>query len=200
MSRATISRLLRCLPIAMTISTALVGDYRNPMFDVLQRQRSLAHVILVLIACGVAVSAEANKIPARVVWITDGDTITVLAEQRREMRVRLAEIDAPERRQPYGDRARQMLAELVFERRGRLMVTSTDRNSRLITRLFVESRDINAEMVRRGGAWVYWQYSSDTALLHLEADARKARRRLWALHETKRLPTWEWRERRRQSR
>lgn len=179
--------------MALTISTALVGDYRNPMFDVLQRQRSLARVIPVLIACGVAVSAEANEIRARVVGITDGDTITVLTEQRREMRVRLAEIDAPERRQSFGDRAREMLSQIVFERQVRIVANGTDRNRRVIGRVFVGSLDVNAEMVRRGGAWVFRRYSDDPMLLRLEAEARSTRRGIWALPDAQRLPPWEWR-------
>lgn len=200
MSRVTISRLLRDVNMGATISSAFVDGYSRLMIDVLRRAHTTVLLMLIAAACCVAVSAEANELRARVVGVTDGDTITVLTEQQRQIRVRLAEIDAPERRQPYGDRARQMLAGLVFERRVRLMVTSTDRNGRLIARVFVGSRDINAEMVRRGGAWVYGRYSSDAELLRQEAAARTARRGLWALHEPERLPPWEWRESRRHSR
>jgi endonuclease YncB( thermonuclease family) len=90
-----------------------------------------------------------------------------------------------------------MLAGLTFERRARVIVTSTDRNGRLIGRVFVRSHDINAEMVRRGGAWVYVRYLADPALPELEAQAREARRGLWALPEAQRVPPREWRGRRR---
>ncbi|WP_255569553.1 thermonuclease family protein [Neoroseomonas alba] len=139
----------------------------------------------------------AREIQGRVVGISDGDTVTVLTEQRRQVRVRLAEIDAPERRQPFGDRARQMLSGLAFERRVRVVVTGTDRNGRAIGRMFVGTVDANAEMVRRGGAWVFRRYSNDPALLRLEAKAREARRGLWALPPGQRVPPWEWRENRR---
>lgn len=167
------------------------------MFDFLHRPRSLARVMLVVITCCVVVSAEATELRARVIGITDGDTITVLTEQRGQVRVRLAEIDAPERRQPFGDRARQMLSRFAFERRVRIVVTGTDRNGRLIGRVFVGILDVNAEMVGRGGAWVFRRYSNDPALLRLEAEAREARRGLWGLPEAQRVPPWEWRENRR---
>jgi len=66
-------------------------------------------------------------------------------------------------------------------------------------RVFAGAQDVNAEMVRRGAAWVYRRYSDDPALLHLEQEARTARRGLWALPEAERIPPWEWRaaERRR---
>jgi endonuclease YncB( thermonuclease family) len=159
-----------------------------------------AAVLLFLLVLGSASPAAAREIHGRVVGITDGDTLTLFTELRQQVRVRLAGIDAPERRQPFGDRARQMLAGLTFERRARVIVTSTDRNGRLIGRLFVRSRDINAEMVRRGGAWVFLRYSSDAELLQLEAEARAARRGLWALPEAQRVPPWELRERSRQAR
>lgn len=111
--------------------------------------------------------------------------------------MRLAEIDAPERRQPFGDRARQMLSGLTFERRVRIVVTGTDRNRRVIGRVFVGRLDVNAKMVRRGGAWVFRRYSNDPALLRLEAEAQEARRGLWALSPAQRVPPWEWRENRR---
>ena len=159
-----------------------------------------AAVLLFLALLATAWPAAARELHGRVVGVTDGDTLTLLTDERRQVRIRLAGIDAPERRQPYGDRARQMLSELTFERRARVIVTSTDRNGRLIGLVFVRSRDINAEMVRRGGAWVYARYSADPALLALEAEARAARRGLWSLPQPQRVPPWEWRERRRQAR
>lgn len=153
----------------------------------------LAVVFLLLALVVVASPAAAREIHGRVVGITDGDTLTLLTDQRRQVRVRLAGIDAPERRQPFGTRARQMLAGLTFQRRARITVTSTDRYGRLIGRVFVGSRNVNAEMVRRGGAWVYLRYSTDPALPILEAQARGARRGLWRLPESQRLPPWEWR-------
>lgn len=154
-------------------------------------------VLWVLAACP---PAMAREILGWVVGITDGDTLTLLTDQRQQMSIRLAEIDAPERRQPFGDRAQQMLADLAFDRRARIVGTSTDRNGRLIGTVFVGSRNINAEMVRRGGAWVFRRYAHDPALLALEDEAREARRGLWSLPEPQRLPPWEWRESRRPSR
>lgn len=159
---------------------------------------ALALAVLWFLAAGSP--AMAREIFGRVVGITDGDTLTLLTDQRQQVSIRLAEIDAPERRQPFGDRTQQMLADLAFERRARIVVTSTDRNGRLVGTVFVGSRNINAEMVRRGGAWVFRRYSVDPALLALEAEAREARRGLWALPEPQRVPPWEWRDSRRPSR
>lgn len=132
-------------------------------------------------------------VTGRVVGIADGDTVTLLTPQKRQLKVRLAEIDTPEKRQPYGTRARQALAEKVFQQDVRLEVQTVDRYGRSVGRLYLGERDINAEMVREGHAWVYRQYSRDPRLLDLESEAKAARRGLWGLPEFERTPPWEWR-------
>lgn len=140
-----------------------------------------------------AQAASAEELRGRVVGITDGDTLTLLTEQREQVRIRLAEIDTPERGQPYGTRARQSLSDLAFGKAVRVVVEDTDRYRRTVGRVYAGPQDINAEMVRRGAAWVYRRYSHDPALLRLEQAARAERRGLWALPEMERIPPWEWR-------
>lgn len=171
------------------------------MFDTLRRDVCGAFRLgLACLLMAAAWPAAAREVQGRVTGIADGDTLTLLTDRRQQVRVRLAGIDAPERRQPFGRDSRHMLAGLTFERRARVIVTGTDRNGRLVGRVFVRSRDINAEMVRHGAAWVDLRYAADPALPALEARARAARRGLWALPEAQRLPPWEWRDRRRPQR
>ncbi len=115
--------------------------------------------------------------------------------------MRLAEIGTPERGQHYGNRARQALADLAFGKPARVVARDMDRHGRTVSRVFTGGRDVNAEMVRRGAAWVFRRYNDDSALLRLESEARYSRRGLWGLPEAERVPPWEWhaaeRERRR---
>ena len=157
--------------------------------------RASALALLLCLVC--AASAFAEELRGRVVGITDGDTLTLLESGNRQVKVRLAEIDTPERRQPYGDRARQALSDLAFGKAARVAVVDTDRYGRTVGRVRVDGHDVNAEMVRLGAAWVYRQYSHDPELLVLEDAARAARRGLWALPEADRMPPWEWRAARR---
>jgi endonuclease YncB( thermonuclease family) len=159
----------------------------------LQPLRRLPAAILILALLLAAPSAWAAEILGRVVGLSDGDTITVLTSERRQVRVRLGEIDTPESRQPYGTRARKALSELVFGKDVRVVVQDTDRYGRTVGRVFAGSVDANAEMVRQGAAWVYRQYSRERSLLALEAEAKAARRGLWALPEAEQTPPWEWR-------
>lgn len=133
----------------------------------------------------------------RVVGITDGDTLTLLVDGKRQVKVRLAEIDAPEGAQPYGNRAKQELSALTFNKEARVRVQDTDRYGRTVGRVFVGSVDVSAEMIRRGAAWVFRKYVKDAWLFKLEEEARLDKRGLWSLPESERVPPWEWRRNRR---
>ena len=137
--------------------------------------------------------ATAQEIDCRVVGVHDGDTLTCLTAQKQQLKIRLAEIDTPESKQPYGNRAQQSLAAMVFGKDVRLNVQDTDRYGRKVARVYQGNTDANAEQVRQGSAWVYRQYLKDRSLLALEAEAKAAKRGLWALPESERQPPWEWR-------
>lgn len=129
----------------------------------------------------------------RVVSVHDGDTLTLLTDDNQQVKVRLAEIDTPESRQPFGNKARQMLADLVFQKDVSVDVTDTDRYGRKVGKVFVNGTWVNREMVRLGGAWVYRQYNKDPELLDDETQARDSKLGLWALPESEQVPPWEWR-------
>lgn len=85
-----------------------------------------------------------------VIGVTDGDTVKVLRDGREQVKIRLAEIDAPEKKQPFGQRSRQSLAELVFRKQVLVVEQGKDRYERTIARLKVGDLDANEEQVRRG--------------------------------------------------
>jgi endonuclease YncB( thermonuclease family) len=149
---------------------------------------------LLFLALFAVASAKAAEYTGKVVAIADGDTLTLLVDHR-QLKIRLAEIDTPERGQPYGSRAKEVLSKLAFGKRARVVVVDRDRYGRTVGRVYVGDMDVNAEMVRRGAAWVYRKYAKDPALFALEAEARKAKRGLWGLPEAERVPPWEWRRR-----
>jgi len=128
-----------------------------------------------------------------VVGITDGDTFTLLTSDNEQLKIRVAEIDAPERAQPYGNRSRQELSRLLFKKDVRLDIQVVDKYGRLIGRPMVGSQDITSEMIRIGAAWVYRTYTDDKALYDLERSAKTAGVGIWSLPEYERVPPWEWR-------
>jgi len=132
---------------------------------------------------------------AKVIAISDGDTLKVLTLKKKQIKIRLAEIDTPEREQPWGNRAKQALFDLTFQKMVTVHPVTTDRYGRTVAHILVDGLNVNREMVKTGNAWVYRQYLKDTSLLDLEAEARQAKRGLWRLPEARRVPPWEWRRR-----
>lgn len=145
--------------------------------------------------------ALTEQLLCTVVGITDGDTITALCAGNEQVKVRLAEIDAPERGQQFGTRARQSLSDLCFDKQARIATQGRDRYGRTIGRIYCFTPganteiDASAEQVRRGMAWVYDSYVTDHSLYQLQDDARGHHRGLWADSAPK--PPWEWRKARR---
>jgi len=97
-----------------------------------------------------ASGAEARILDGRVVGVTDGDTLTLLVD-REQIRIRLAQIDAPESNQPYGKKAKAALSTLAFGKQARVEVVDIDRYGRTVGEIFVGEIDINHEMVREPG-------------------------------------------------
>lgn len=143
-------------------------------------------------------SVQAGSGPAltgTVVGITDGDTIRVLTGDRQQVKVRLAEIDAPEEGQPFGERSRQALAEVCFQKPVRVVTDGQDKYGRTLGRVYCNDVDANAAQVRAGMAWVYDRYVKDTGLYRLQEQATAAQAGLWSALFTQQPPIrpWEWR-------
>ena len=132
-------------------------------------------------------------IEGRVVGVHDGDTITLLMTDHQQVKVRLAQIDAPEIGQAFGQRSKQALSDLVFNKSIEVKKETIDKYGRTVGTLFLDGIDVNAEMIRRGAAWVYRKYAKDQLLFQLETQAKQEKRGLWNLPESERIPPWEWR-------
>lgn len=155
---------------------------------------ALSLVLLTLLLSVIGTAATADTLAGKVVGVHDGDTLTLLDDSNRQIKIRLAEIDAPESHQPYGSRAKQELSGLAFGRYAAVQVQDIDRYGRTVGRITVDGVDVNAEMVRRGAAWVYRKYAKDQSLFTIEQQARNAKAGLWALPEADQMPPWEWRK------
>lgn len=132
-----------------------------------------------------------------VVGISDGDTLKVRCPDVRlePIKVRLAEIDAPEKGQPFGSNARQALADLVFQKTVEVHQVDTDRYGRVVARLTTKNHpDVNFELVGQGLAWCYPKYVQRAdECRSAESEARSARRGLWADQQVPVAP-WESRK------
>lgn len=107
------------------------------------------------------------------------------------VKIRLAEIDAPEKRQPFGTRSKQSLSDLCYNKTATVVPVSRDRYGRTVARVSCDGSDANAEQVNRGMAWVYDRYATDKTLYQAQAEAMSSGRGLWS--DIAPVPPWEWR-------
>lgn len=140
-----------------------------------------------------APAADAVVLSGRVVGITDGDTLTLLDAQNVQHVIRLAEIDAPERGQPWGNRSRETLSSLVHGKTVSVQQTDTDRWGRVVGRVFVDGDDVNRAMIEQGAAWAYRAYLTDQTLIAVEERARQQGRGLWSMSDAQTVAPWLWR-------
>ena len=136
--------------------------------------------------------ASSRAFDARVVAIADGDTLTVL-RGKEQVKVRLYGIDAPEKGQDFGNRARERLGDLAQGETVRVDPVETDRYGRMVARIILPGGEsLNRAMVRDGFAWWYRKYApGDVALRDAEAEARKAKIGLWS--QPSPVAPWDWR-------
>ena len=139
-------------------------------------------------------NALAADYPARVIGISDGDTLTVLTADKKPVKIRLAGIDAPENGQDFASRAKQAAADLAFGKTVTVRAHDTDRYGRIIAKVILpDGRSMNAELVGQGLAWWYRTYApNDSSLAALEAEAKAEQRGLW--RQPNPTPPWEWRK------
>jgi endonuclease YncB( thermonuclease family) len=156
--------------------------------------RTLACALL-LVASSVQADGSAGVLSGYVRRVMDGDSL-ILRSAGRDIELRLAEIDTPERGQPYAENARRALQGMLLGRRIRAEVLERDRYGRTVARVYrlPEGLWVNEELVRRGHAWAYRGYVRDPQLYEVEREAREHRRGLWALPEAEREAPWEWRK------
>ena len=167
------------------------------------RRRTWTAALLVLAVLSTGVQA-AERLHGRVVAISDGDTLRLLVDEGGEKlteRVRLGGIDCPERRQPWGTRAKQGLSDLAYGQDIVVRWNKRDRYQRIVGTVLVGEPpiDANLALVEDGLCWWYRKYaheqSPDDRILYEAAEdrARAARRGLWSDPDP--VPPWEWRRR-----
>ncbi|KQW02822.1 thermonuclease family protein [Rhizobacter sp. Root1221] len=122
--------------------------------------------------------------------VVDGDTF-VADIGGAPRRIRLARIDAPEKRQAFGHRAEQALRDLVWRRTVQMRWHQVDRNCRPIAEVRVDGTDVSEALVRLGMAWQYTAYSRDAGLAAIEQQVRNSHIGLWS--DASPIPPWEWR-------
>jgi len=147
-----------------------------------------------------AFTANAETVTGRVVGVADGDTITLLDGDKVQHKIRLAGIDAPEKKQPFGNRSKESLSELAYDKTVTVETDKRDKYGRQVGKVLVNRQDVNLVQVERGMAWFYRQYQREQSpadrqsYAAAEIEARAAKLGLW--RDADPMPPWEFRHQR----
>ena len=159
--------------------------------------QNLAHLFFLLVSIfHLVIAGNVLAWPGQIVSVTDGDTIKVLHDGQ-QVKVRLYGIDAPEKKQAFGQAAKSQLQALVTGKQIDIEPVDIDRYGRTVGIVKADGTVINGEMVKSGCAWVYEQYCRRAACRDWKAEqgqAAKARQGLW--QDLAPIPPWEWRKKR----
>lgn len=153
-------------------------------------------VLSIVLSVGIVLSllcfsALAETLTGQIVGVHDGDTATLLTPEHDQVKIRLAQIDAPELKQAFGMQSKKALSDLIFGKSVTVDKETIDRYGRTVGTIFVGDLNANKEQVKTGFAWVYRQYLRDNSLLPLEDAAKVAKVGLWV--EDDPVEPWEFR-------
>ena len=126
----------------------------------------------------------------QVISIADGDTLTLLVDQK-PLKIRLANIDAPEKKQPFGQRSKESLSALCWGKDAQYQAQTIDKYKRTVAVVYCDGLEVNRVQVRLGMAWVYTKYNRDPDYVTIQKLAREDKIGLWA--DADPVPPWEWR-------
>ena len=152
-----------------------------------------ASLILLLLCTAV----QAETLTGYVVDIADGDTVTVLDSNRQQHKIRLAGIDAPEKGQPFGDRSKQSLAAIAFNKNVTVEWNKQDRYGRTVGKVMINGKDANLEQVKAGMAWWYRDYAKEQSPpdrgLYEQAEQQARTQHIGLWRDANPMPPWEFR-------
>ena len=114
-----------------------------------------------ILLLALAFTANAETVTGRVVGVADGDTLTVLDVDKVQHKIRLAGIDALEKKQPFGNRSKESLSELTHDKTVTIETDKRDKYGRQVGKVLVNGQDVNLVQVERGMAWHYKAYERE---------------------------------------
>ncbi len=131
---------------------------------------------------------------AKVVGIKDGDTVVVLDSLNNQTTLRLAEVDTPEKSQPFGTKAKQFTSDQIYLKTIKYIVTDTDRYGRSIAMIYYDedNKYLSAEIIKAGMGWHYKRYSTSKELALYEVEAKETKKGLWV--DANPIEPSEWRK------
>lgn len=142
--------------------------------------------------------SHAATLSGLVIGVTDGDTITVLDNTKNQHKIRLAGIDAPEKKQPFGNVSKKGLSDLVYDKQVNVDWHKEDRYGRKVGKVLVDGVDANLMQIKQGLAWYYKKYKSELAqadrIDYVQAQQAAEDKKLGLWVDENPIPPWDFRK------
>jgi len=154
--------------------------------------------IVLIIFLFLSTFVNAKTIEGLVVGVADGDTITVLDQQKNAYKIRLQGIDAPEKNQAFGEKSKQSLHDLVHSKQVRIEYDKEDKYGRIVGKVTVDDVDICLQQLLLGMAWHYKKYQNEQSVsdraLYSETELKSKSLKLGLWTDDTPMPPWEFRK------
>ncbi len=141
--------------------------------------------------------ANAENIVGKVIGVMDGDTVEILDQSKNTIRIRLEGIDAPEKAQPFGNRSKQHLSDLVFGKQVEVRSNKTDKYGRRVGKILINGEDANLQQLKAGLAWHYKEYqkeqNANDRIIYSDAELTSRKMKLGLWNDPDPTPPWDWR-------
>jgi endonuclease YncB( thermonuclease family) len=160
-------------------------------------------IIMFLILALVPAASYADQLVGKVIKITDGDTVNVLTNDNHTHKIRLSGIDAPEKKQAFGNRSKQALAELIDGKTVSVEFNKLDRYKRVVGKITFNGLDVNLRQIKLGLAWHYKKYEKEqdvedrSMYANAEYQAQRGKVGLW--YDSNPTAPWEYRKQKREA-
>lgn len=142
--------------------------------------KKIFFILFLLVSCNPPAEKK-DSITGKVVSVADGDTMTILTGGDNRIKIRLLGIDAPERGQDFGSKAREFLNDLCYGKTVTVEKNGEDQYGRLLGVVYIDGENVNEKMVRNGLAWYYRYFVDDPRLDSLEQLARSEKLNIWSM-------------------
>ena len=159
--------------------------------------------ILALILALTTLTSFADQLQGKVIKVTDGDTVNVLTSDNETHKIRLSGIDAPEKKQAFGNRSKQALADLIDGKTVSVEYNKLDRYQRVVGKITFNSQDVNLRQIKLGLAWHYKKYEKEQDVedrsIYANAEYLAQRDKVGLWFDTNPIAPWDYRKQKRDS-
>ena len=141
---------------------------------------------------------NAATLQGKVVNVADGDTLTVLDDKKTQHKIRLQGIDAPEKSQPFGQKSKQSLSQLVHSKMVTVEFEKKDKYGRTVGKVLLNGTDVCLEQIKLGMAWHYKQYQSEQSKedheIYAQAEQLAKSQAIGLWRDKNPMPPWDFRQ------